>query len=365
MKQKKGAPDFLLFMVILILTGLGLIMVFSSSSVTTGVNIDDPYFYFKKQLIWVLVGIPALLICTRIPYWLIRKLAYFGGIVSVICLGLIMTPLGVEVAGATRWIKLGYVQFAPSDLAKVAVVIVVARRLAAPETDIRSFSRGFLPFLVLIGIFCGLIMVQPDLGTTIALAGTVFCMLLIAGARWLHLLGTGLLAAALAALAVVAAPYRLERVRAFLDPWQYAADEGYQIIQSFYALGSGGWFGLGLGRSRQKFFYLPEQHTDFIFAILGEELGFIGALFVIVLFMLLAWRGFRTALHAPDRFTALLAGGLTAMLVLQAGINMGVVVGVIPVTGITLPFISYGGTSLLFSMIAAGLILNISRYWRP
>jgi cell division protein FtsW len=165
-------------------------------------------------------------------------------------------------------------------------------------------------------------------------------------------------------LAIVAAPYRLERVKAFLDPWQYASDEGYQTIQSLYALGSGGIFGLGLGRSRQKFFYLPEQHTDFIYAILGEELGFIGTFFVIMLFLLLVWRGFRIAMNAPDNFSSLLAAGLTGMIVLQAAINIGVVIGALPVTGITLPFISYGGSSLLFSMISVGIILNISRYNR-
>jgi cell division protein FtsW len=362
MKLKKGPPDFILFLTLLILLGLGLIMVFSSSSVTTGVKMNDAYYYFKRQLLWVVIGFIAMGICMRLPYVWFKQAAYLCGTFSLLMLVLVLTPLGVEVKGAVRWLRLGPVQFAPSDLAKVAMVMVMARALALRCSYIKAFKKGLLPFLLLLGAVCGLIMKQPDLGTTAALAGTVFCMLVMAGARWLHLLMVGATGAALGGLAILAAPYRLDRIRAFLDPWQYAQNEGYQIIQSLYALGSGGIFGLGLGQSRQKFFYLPEQHTDFIYAILGEELGFIGAFFVIMLFLLLAWRGFRVAMNAPDHFTSLLAGGLTAMIVLQAVINIGVVIGALPVTGITLPFISYGGTSLLFSMISIGIILNISRY---
>ena len=324
----------------------------------------DAYYYLKKQLTWIGVGLGAMCFAMWSNYLTIKRFAFVLGIIGVICLMLLWTPLGVEINGATRWLKIGSVQFAPSDLAKVAMVIVMARLLSKNIQNIKHFRNGLLPLLGLLGIVCALILDQPDLGTAIAMAGTVFCMFVIAGARWLHLAGLTILGVGTVVLAIVQEPYRLERVKAFFDPWKYANDEGYQIIQSLYALGSGGLFGLGLGRSRQKIFYLPEQHTDFIFAILGEELGFIGAFFVIVLFILLAWRGFKIAMNAPDNFSSLMVAGLTVMLVLQAGINIGVVTGALPVTGITLPFISYGGTSLLFSMASIGLLLNISRYNR-
>jgi len=240
-------------------------------------------------------------------------------------------------------------------------VLVMAHLLALEPHKIQSFRKGVLPILGLLGVIAGLIMLQPDLGTTLVIAATAFFMLIAAGARATHigsLIGIGL---GLVVASIVAAPYRMRRIFAFLDPWADPLGKGYQTIQALLALGPGGLFGLGLGQSRQKFLYLPENHTDFIFAMIGEELGFVGASLVILLFFLFAWRGFRVAMRAPDPFMGFLAVGLTAMVAIQAMINMGVVSGVLPVTGITLPFISYGGTSLVFTMLGVGVLLNISR----
>ena len=362
MRLKKGPPDFVLFITTLALVGIGLVMVFSSSSVTANINYDDPYYYFKKQLVWVVISIVAMIVVMKVNFHRLKDFAIPVLVIALVCLVLVVTPLGVEVKGSSRWFQIGPARFAPSELAKLAMVIFLAKSMEANINKITSFSKGVVPYIFMLALVCGLIMLQPDLGTAFALAGTVFCMMLVAGAKWSHLGYISLAGLAAVAAAIYFEPYRMERMIAFTNPWKYASDEGFQTIQSLYALGSGGLFGMGLGRSRQKFFYLPEQHTDFIFAILGEELGFIGVMLVVSLFLLFAWRGFKIAMNAPDNFSSLLAAGTTIMIVFQAAINIGVVSGALPVTGITLPFISYGGTSLLFSMIGVGLLLNISRY---
>lgn len=362
MRLKKGPPDFVLFLTVLGLLGIGLIMVFSASSVTANVRYGDAYYFFKRQLMWAGAGLAIMIIIMRMSLEKIKALSYPAALLAILCLILVLTPLGITAKGSSRWLGVGFLSFTPSELAKLGMVMFMARNLDANLEHIKSFKIGVLPYLVILAIVCGLIMLQPDLGTSFAIAGTVFFMLLAAGARWSHLAGIGMVGMVAVAGAIAVAPYRMERFIAFLNPWKYASDEGFQTIQSLYALGSGGLFGMGLGRSRQKFFYLPEQHTDFIFAILGEELGFIGAFLVISLFVLLAWRGFKIAINAPDNFSSLLAAGITTMIVFQAAINIGVVCGALPVTGITLPFISYGGSSLLFTMMGVGILLNISRY---
>ncbi|MBC7076328.1 MAG: stage V sporulation protein E [Syntrophomonadaceae bacterium] len=362
MRLKKGPPDFILFITTLALLGIGLVMVFSSSAVTAGVKYGDAYFFFKRQLLWAVIGLIAMIVIMKINYLRLREFSLPLMAVAVICLILVITPLGIATKGSTRWLGVGILSFTPSELAKLAVVMFLAKTLEVNIDNIKSFKKGIFPYLALLAFVCGLIMAQPDLGTSFAIAGTVFCMLLVAGAKWSHLGVIAISGLGAVAAAIAVAPYRMERFIAFLNPWKFASDEGFQTIQSLYALGSGGLFGMGLGRSRQKFFYLPEQHTDFIFAILGEELGFLGACLVIALFLLFAWRGFRIAINAPDNFGSLLAAGVTIMVIFQAAINIGVVSGTLPVTGITLPFISYGGSSLLFTMAGVGLLLNISRY---
>lgn len=362
MRLRKGPPDFVLFITTLLLIGIGLVMVFSSSAVTSNIRYDDAYFFFKRQLLWALIGIVCMLVVMKFNYLRIKDLAIPLMIFTLLCLILVITPLGIDTKGSSRWLGVGVMQFTPSELAKLAMVMFLAKVMEVNLDSMKSFVKGILPYLIFIALVCGLIILQPDLGTAFAIAGTAFFMMLAAGARWSHLGLIALSGAGVVAAAIAVAPYRMERFIAFLNPWKYPTDEGFQTIQSLYALGSGGLFGMGLGRSRQKFFYLPEQHTDFIFAILGEELGFLGAFLVICLFLLFAWRGFRIAINAPDTFGSLLATGLTTMIVFQAAINIGVVSGALPVTGITLPFISYGGSSLLFTLIGVGFLLNISRY---
>lgn len=362
MRLKKGPPDFILFLATLALLGVGLVMVFSSSSITADVEQHNTFYYFKKQLQWAFLGLLSMIIIMKLNYAKLKKLAVPAIVVAVICLILIHTPLGIGAKGSTRWLGIGTYGFSPSELAKICMALFLAKILETKMDHIRSFKNGVLPILAVLALICGLVLAQPDLGTSFVIAGTGFFMLMVAGARWSHLGGISLAGVSAVAAAIIAAPYRFQRVVAFWDPWKYPKDIGFQTIQSLYALGSGGLFGMGLGRSRQKYFYLPEQHTDFIFAILGEELGFIGAALVISLFLLFAWRGYKIAMNAPDTFGHLLAAGITTSIVFQAAINMGVVAGCLPVTGITLPFISYGGSSLFITLSGVGLLLNISRF---
>ena len=363
MRLKKGPPDFVLFITVMGLLGIGLIMVFSSSAVTSYVDYHDRYYFFKRQLLWALISLAFLVVVMKVNYTRLKDFAVPVMIVAIVCLVLVKIGLGVGAKGSVRWLGFGSFRlFAPSELVKLAICLFMAKTLEIHLDKIKSFTRGMVPFLAIMAVVCGLILAQPDLGTSFVVAATIFFMLIVAGARWSHLIGIGSVGLATVWTVAMAAHYRADRIMAWFDPFKYAKKEGYQTVQSLYALGSGGLFGMGLGLSRQKFFYLPEQHTDFIFAILGEELGFIGIALVISLFLLFVWRGFRIAVKAPDTFGTLLAAGLTAAIAFQAAVNIGVVCGALPVTGITLPFISYGGSSLLFTMSEVGLLLNISRY---
>lgn len=332
-------------------------MVFSASALTT----TDSFYYLKRQLLWAGVGMAGLLIMSQVNYTSWRRLATPLLIIAVILLLLVLV-MGIGARGSARWLGVGSLSFQPSEVIKLAMVIFLAASLADNHRRLQSFTQGVGPYLVLLAIVCGLILCQPDLGTAVMVAGMIYLMLLVAGAdrRYLALLAA--MGVAAVSLAVIIAPYRMARFTAFLDPWADPQEHGYQTIQSLLAIGSGGLFGSGLGQGRQKLFYVPENHTDFIFAILSEELGFIGAALVIVLFLVLIWRGVNTALKAPDNFGCLLAAGLTIMIGLQAVINLGVVTGLLPVTGITLPLISYGGSSLIFTLLGVGMLLNISRY---
>lgn len=361
MLKKYREIDTVLLGIIIILLVIGIIMTYSSSAVKGYLYYDDPYHYFKAELIWVALGLVALTIAMRLEWRFLYKWAKPILYLALLLLVLVKIPgVGKTVNGATRWIGVGPLSIQPSEVIKLAMVLIMARFLSANPYMIKSFRKGIIPSLVLLGIVCALIMLQPDLGTTLVVVATVFFMLIAVGANLWHIAGLGIAGLGLVAAAIIAAPYRMSRIFAFLDPWADPLGKGYQTIQSLLALGPGGLFGLGLGQSRQKFLYLPENHTDFIFAMIGEELGFVGASLVVLLFFLLIWRGFKTAIQAPNTFLGLLAIGLTSLIGIQAMINMGVVTGVLPVTGITLPFLSYGGTSLLFTMIAAGLLLNIS-----
>lgn len=361
MRRKRGAPDFALFAIVFALLSVGIIMVFSSSAVAAAQTIGDPYHYLKRQLLWALLGLIAMVIVMNIDYSSYRGYVDWFLLGSIILL--VLVPLiGLESKGATRSLGFGSLSFQPAELAKLALILYLARNYSRSLAKTHSFTKGIIPTVMILGIVCGLIMRQPDLGTAVTMAGSTFIILIAAGAKWLHL---GLLAVAgvaAVAAAIILAPYRMKRFLAFLDPWADPLGDGFQVIQSLLALGSGGLFGLGLGASKQKLFYLPERHTDFIYAIIGEELGFFGALMVLLLFFGFVWRGYKIAINARDSFGSLVAVGITSMIALQAVINLGVVTGSLPVTGITLPFISYGGSSLLFTLIGVGVLLNISRY---
>jgi cell division protein FtsW len=357
---KPKSLDYIFLFTILALAAIGTIMVFSASP-TLGLKLGDSFYFIKRHIFYLLIGFAALYFGFRLDLDLLKKRAGLIFLASVCLLLLIYIPgVGRKVLGASRWIELGLLSFQPSELIKFTMVLFLADLLTNQREKIGDFWRGFLPPILLTGIISAVIIKQPDLGTALTISLTSFIMLFVAGASLRHL---GLLGG-VGILGVIglsiASPYRLRRLLAYLDPWKDPQGIGFQIIQSLLAIGSGGLLGLGLGASRQKYFYLPQQFTDFIFAILCEELGFIGGVGVVILFALFAARGLRIALGAGDPFKNLLAVGLVSWITVQALMNIMVVVGLIPTTGIPLPFISYGGTATIINFFAAGVVLNIS-----
>jgi cell division protein FtsW len=366
MASKKKKFDALLFLPALMLSVFGVIMVFSASSPTATMDPacnGDLYFFLKRHVMWLLLGF-AFMIGTykmNLDKW--RKYSFVFIIIAVLMLVAIFIPgLSRDVLGAKRAIFLGPITIQPSEFAKIALIFYLADALARRQERGSRLSvlTSAIPLLAF-GSIIMLILKQPDLGTTITIAGSVIGLLFMAGTNGFHLLGLSAVGGIAAALLIFRESYRMKRILAFIDPWKYPDSLGYQNIQSLIALGSGGLFGLGIGESRQKFFYLPERFTDFIFAVIGEELGLVfGTLPVIFLFIFLLYKGLRIAANAKDPFLSLLAGGITFQIVLQAFINMGVVAGILPCTGIPLPFISFGGSSLVASLMGMGMLLNIA-----
>ena len=361
---KKNSVDFILLISIIALVLIGLIMVFSSSWPEGMIKFNDGYYFLKSQLVAAILVFVGLLFFINFKYTHFIKLALPIFIVAVILGLLIFSPLGFEVKGARRWVDFRFISFMPSDAIKLGTVIFFAAFLSNKEKNIKSFFKGTLPSLIIIGIACGLIYLQDDLGTTVTLAISLLAMFFVAGMNLFHLglIGAASVGGPFYAVTGEGNEYRMDRILAFTDPFADKLGSGWQAVQSLYSLGSGGIFGLGLGKSRQKFLYIPEAHNDFIYAILGEELGLLGALLVLVLFMIVIWRGIIIAIKCEDTFGTFLASGLTALIAVQSLINIAVVTSSIPTTGITLPFISFGGTSLLFYMAGIGILLNISRY---
>ena len=359
--MQRRPMDHLLLAAVLTLLGFGIVMVFSASSIEAGVINHNPYYYLERQLVWAGLGLAAMAFFSRFDYHRLASLAQPVAIATVVLLIVVLVPhIGREVNGARRWLGFGSLLFQPSELAKFSLVLLFAYWLARMPR-IERFMQGIgVPLLIYVPIAL-LIVKEPDLGTALALGGTVFVMLFVAGVNLWQFFGVLAMVLPVVGVAIIVAPYRLQRFLAFLHPQSDPQGAGYHIIQSLYALGSGGLLGTGLGQGAMKYFYLPEQHTDFIFAIVGEELGLIGAVALLALFFVLTWRGLRVAMLAPDRFGALLAVGLTAMVAVQALMNIAVVTASMPITGIPLPFISYGGSSLVFALGAMGILLNISR----
>lgn len=362
--EKKKAVDFTLFLAIMCLVFIGIIMVFSASWPEAMQKFDNGYHFLRKQLIFACLGFFVIIILMNIDYRYYKKFALPIFIMAIILGLLIFSPLGRAEKGARRWIEIVGFRFMPSDLIKLGSIIFFAAYLSNKKDRIPTLLYGTIPALMIIGISCGLIYFQKDLGTTVTLAGTMMAMFFIAGMRLSHLFALGAGACGFLYLAITSEgnEYRLERVTAFLDPFADKLDTGWQAVQSLYAIGSGGLFGLGLGKSRQKFFYIPESYNDFIFSIIGEELGFLGALLVMLLLLIVIWRGIVIALKVEDRFGCFLATGITALIAIQSLIHIAVVTSSIPTTGITLPFVSYGGTSLVMNMASIGILLNISRH---
>jgi cell division protein FtsW len=340
-------------------------MVYSASAAWATYKFDDSFFFAKRQLLFAGIGVLGMFFIMNIDYWTWRTWSKVILIACFILLILVLIPgVGMVRNGSRSWIGVGAFSIQPSEFMKFAMITFLSKFLSENQKKITSFNKGLLPSLSLVFLAFGMIMLQPDLGTGTVMVGTCLVMIYVAGARISHFVGLGLLGIAGFAALVLSAPYRIKRITSFLNPWEDPLGSGFQIIQSLYAIGPGGLSGLGLGQSRQKFFYLPEPQTDFIFAILAEELGFIGGSFVILLFCLLLWRGVRIALGAPDLYGSFLGIGIIAMIAIQVMINIGVVTGLMPVTGITLPFLSYGGSSLTLMLMAVGVLLNISRYSR-
>ena len=353
--------DPLLLFTTLTLVGLGIIMVYSSSFVIAGQRFGDPYHFLKKQSLAAGLGLGLMILMIRLDYHRWKNLAVPLLIFSGVLLGILILPgLRREIGGSARWLKISSFSFQPAELAKLALVVYLARSLTKKEGRMKSFTAGFLPHIIVLGALFLLVLKQPDFGTGLLFVMLVFILLFAAGAKLAFLGGSVL--AVLPALLYIAtrANYRKERLLSFLNPWNDPGNAGFQIIQSFLAFGAGKLFGVGLGDGKQKLFYLPEVHTDFILSVIGEELGLVGVSSVIALFLLLVIRSFRTCLQAKDLFGVYLALGITVLIAAQALLNIGVVMGLLPTKGSTLPFISYGGTSLVVNLMAVGILLNIS-----
>ncbi|MCU6709469.1 stage V sporulation protein E [Paenibacillus sp. J5C_2022] len=365
MAKARSAPDIWLLAAIGIILSIGIVMVYSASAVLAFHEYGDRFYYVKRQLLFAGLGVGALLFTMNVHYSNWKKWAPAALIVCFGLLVIVLIPgIGVVRGGARSWLGISSFGIQPSEFMKLAMILFLSKWLSDKQGTITQFTTGLLPPLGILGLAFGLIMLQPDLGTGAVMVGASLLLIFTAGARLAHLgalAGAGVLG--MVGL-ILAAPYRLKRITSFLDPWSDPLGGGYQIIQSLFAIGPGGLVGLGLGMSRQKFSYLPEPQTDFIFSILAEELGFIGGAFLILLFLVVIWRGIRAAIAAPDTFGSLLAVGITGIIGVQVLINIGVVIGMMPVTGITLPLVSHGGSSLTLLLTALGILLNISRYSR-
>lgn len=364
LKGVKSKSDTIILQIALLLLSIGLVMVLSAGSYRALVEFGDPYYYFKRQFLFALLGLIVMFIMSIINVEWIRGFSGIGFIIVFVLL--IAVFLGGDSAmGARRWIEIGGIRFSPSDLAKPIGVIYIAHYLDIRRKTMQQLN-GYVMVIAVVMIFPIMIAIE-DLGTAMTLFATFFAMLMVAGAPFRYAGGTLALGGLAAGLAILIEPYRVSRIIGFLDPFsaENMQGEGWQLVQSLYALGAGGLTGVGLGNSGQKMMYLPEMHTDFIFSVLSEELGFVGGALVVFLFVVFAWRGYWTAMQIREPFKSLTMFGLVTVIVVQAMINIGVAVGVLPVTGITLPFISYGGTSLVVTLATIGFILNLSRYVEP
>jgi len=354
--------DHTLLIVMIALTLVGLVMVFSASAVVAANRFHDPGYYLKRQLAWMGFGLLVMHLASRVDYiWWKRLWIPLLGL-TVTLLGMVLMPsLGIAAKGARRWLSLGPIAIQPAEIAKLVVVMYLAAYLARKEDRLTTFWSGLMPALLVIGVISGLVLLEPDLGTVVVMGSVTIGMLFLGGARLSHLLSLGLCAVPVVLALVLGSSYRRQRLMTFLEPWKDASDTGFQITQSFLAFGSGGLFGVGLGEGKQKLFFLPEAHTDFVLALVGEELGLAGTAVIILLFATFVVRGFQISARARMPFGRFLGMGVTLLIGIQALINACVVTGLLPTKGLTLPFVSYGGSSLVISMLGVGILLSISR----
>jgi len=352
--------DSLFLVAVLLLVGIGIVMIYSTSSILAEETFQDPNFFLRRQLIAAALGLMVMYLAMHVNYEVYSKLTLPLLLLSLVLLVAVLIPGVSPIRGARRWLVWRGFSFQPSELAKLAMILYLAQSLIRKQDKIRRFKEGFLPYLLVSGVMIVLIFLEPDLGGALTLGLLVFLMLFAAGTRLSYLICAGLAASPVVFYLLASKEWRWKRVLAYLSPWDYAQDAGWQLVQSFLAFGRGGIRGAGLGDGLQKLFYLPDAHTDFIFSVVGEELGLIGVVAVVLLFGILITRGIQVSLRAASPFGTYLALGLMAMIALPALINMAVVMGLLPTKGLVLPFLSYGGSSLVINLLAAGIILNVS-----
>jgi cell division protein FtsW len=361
-QRTRASADGAVLAVTVVLALVGLVMVFSASAVVAGNRFQDSIYFLKRHVVWLAFGFLLLAVASRMDYMVWKRLALPAlGLTTVLLVLVLIPSVGVMAKGARRWIRMGPVSVQPAEMAKLAVILYLAVYLAKREGRLAEFATGFLPPLIVVGLVAGLVLLQPDLGTVVVIGLVAYALLFLAGARLVHLLSLVPMALAATAALIWHSPYRLQRLMSFVDPGKDPTGAGFQVTQSFLAFGSGGAFGVGLGEGQQKLFFLPEAHTDFVLALVGEELGLVGTVSIMLLFGLLVFKGFQIAGRAREPFGRYLALGITLLIACQALINAGVVTGLLPTKGLTLPLVSYGGSSLLVSLFAIGLLLSISR----
>jgi len=361
-RKTKNSVDLSYLITVLIMLAFGLIMVFSASAPVSVRFHGHSWHFFRMQAMWIGLGLIAMFVAMNVDYKVLGRFAKLGLYITIILHIVVIIPgVGITVNEATRWLGFGEAfSFQPSEFAKIALVLYFAKMLSQNPSRVKTV-KGLLPYLAIIGIIAGLLYFQPHFSALVLIALTLLFMLFIAGAKIRYFVISGAAAIVAGVAMILAAPYRMARITAFRDPFAYLHTGGWQAAQSLLAIGSGGIFGLGIGNSRQKHLFLPEPHNDFIFSVIAEELGFVGAILVIILFIFLIRRGIRIAMNAPDSFGTFLATGITALIGFQALINIAVVTASMPVTGMPLPFFSYGGSAMVFTMAAMGVMLNISR----
>jgi len=360
--ETRGGFDNTILLLAVVLTCLGVVMVYSSSSIMADKRYADGFYFLKRQGVYAILGFALMAAAMHVDYQVLRKLAVPFLIGCVLLLGAVFLPgVGSTAGGASRWIRLAGISVQPSELAKLGLILYMAHSLAKKKNKIKSLTWGFLPYMLVLALLLFFLLLQPDLGGAITLGCVAMVMLFVAGTRLVYFLSAIILATPFLYFLVMNVDYRRRRILAFLNPWEDPTNTGFQIIQSWIAFGTGGLFGNGLGEGRQKLFYLPEAHTDFIFSVIGEELGFAGVFIVTAMFLILVLRGIRAAQAAPDDFGKYLAFGISLLIGLEAFVNFAIVMGMLPTKGLALPFLSYGGTSLVTTLLAVGVLLSVSR----